>query len=118
MKKYQFIERTLVLSAALICAAPTWVLSEEPPSPQERYVVVKGDTLWGIAKMLYSDGFQWTRLHDANKQTVADPDVIIPQQTLILPGPLNMALASSVSVATGTMDGALKDDPQQALEPS
>jgi nucleoid-associated protein YgaU len=39
------------------------------------YVVVRGDTLWGISRRLYGDGLQYTRIIDANPGLTAAIDV-------------------------------------------
>lgn len=48
-----------------------------------QYVVEKGDHLWGIAVRAYGDGYQWTRLAQANK--IANPDIINPGDVLSIP---------------------------------
>jgi LysM repeat protein len=61
------------------------------PSPEAtvaaagaKYVVQKGDTLWGISSMgkIYEDPFQWPLLFKANRDAVADPDLIDVGQEL------------------------------------
>jgi len=47
------------------------------------YVVEKGDHLWGIAVRAYGDGYQWTRLAQANK--ITSPDIINPGDVLTIP---------------------------------
>ena len=49
------------------------------------YVVVKGDSLSAIAKREYGDAKEWPRIYDANRDTIKDPDLIYPGQTLRLP---------------------------------
>lgn len=48
-----------------------------------QYVVEKGDHLWGIAVRAYGDGYQWTRLAQANN--IANPDIIDPGDILTIP---------------------------------
>ncbi|KQV35086.1 MULTISPECIES: 5'-nucleotidase C-terminal domain-containing protein [unclassified Rhizobium] len=36
------------------------------PTGEAKHVIVKGDTLWDIAKAAYGDGEQWHRISDAN----------------------------------------------------
>ena len=52
--------------------------------PGAKYVVKKGDTLWGISSMgkIYQDPFQWPLLFKANRDQVADPDIIEVGQEL------------------------------------
>jgi nucleoid-associated protein YgaU len=49
------------------------------------YTVQKGDSLWKIAKAMYGKGSDWTRIHEANKDLIHDPDVIQPGWTLRIP---------------------------------
>jgi nucleoid-associated protein YgaU len=38
--------------------------------------VKKGDTLWKIAEKYYGDGGLYTKIFEANKDTVKDPNLI------------------------------------------
>jgi len=50
------------------------------------YVVVKGDSLWKIAKAKYGDGAKWNKIYEANKKTIGkNPDKIYPGQKLVIP---------------------------------
>ena len=49
------------------------------------YTVVKGDSLWTIAVRAYADGYQWTKIWEANKAAIANPDLIEKGQVLTLP---------------------------------
>ena len=49
------------------------------------YVVVKGDSLSAIAQREYGDAKEWRRIYEANKDTIKNPDLIYPGQTLRLP---------------------------------
>jgi len=49
------------------------------------YTVVKGDTLWSICVRSYGDGYKWTEVWEANKDKVANPDVIEVGTVLTLP---------------------------------
>jgi nucleoid-associated protein YgaU len=50
------------------------------------YVVVKGDSLSKIAKREYGDAAKWRRIYEANQDSIKDPDLIYPGQTLKIPG--------------------------------
>ena len=50
------------------------------------YVVVKGDTLSGIAKREYGNASKWPTIYEANKDVIKDPDLIYPGQQLRIPG--------------------------------
>lgn len=50
------------------------------------YTVVAGDSLSKIAKRYYGDANQWRRIHEANRDQIANPDLIHPGQRLKIPG--------------------------------
>jgi len=96
----------IVMSAVLVagmffgCAArqtiaktpeptPETAATVEEPTPEAapagtKYVVQKGDTLWGISSMgkIYEDPFQWPLLFKSNRDSIADPDIIEVGQQL------------------------------------
>lgn len=49
------------------------------------YTVVKGDTLWGIAKRQYDDGSRYLEIFNANRGALKDPNKIYPGQVLTIP---------------------------------
>jgi nucleoid-associated protein YgaU len=51
----------------------------------ERLVVVRGDSLWNIARARYGNGFRHTLIYGANKDQIRDPDLIYPGQVFNLP---------------------------------
>lgn len=57
----------------------------QPEQPAATYVVVKGDSLWKIAKKLLGDGAQWKAIFEANSATVKDANRIYVGQTLNIP---------------------------------
>lgn len=50
------------------------------------HTVVKGDTLWGIAKKYYGNGGQYKKIHQANSGQIKNPNLIYPGQVLTIPG--------------------------------
>jgi len=54
------------------------------------HTVVKGDTLWAVAKKSYGDGSKYKLIFEANRPMLADPDEIYPGQVLRIP-PLEKA---------------------------
>lgn len=49
------------------------------------YVVKKGDCLWNIAKAVYNKPLIWKAIYKANKKKIKDPNLIYPNQKLIIP---------------------------------
>lgn len=46
------------------------------------YTVVKGDSLWKIAKKYYGDGSQYTKIYNTNKDKIKNPNLIYPRTNL------------------------------------
>lgn len=45
-----------------------------------------GDCLWNIAKALYGNGADYTKIYNANKGTIGkNPNLIYPGQTFTIP---------------------------------
>lgn len=58
----------------------------EDKAAAKTYTVVKGDNLWKIAKRLYGDGAQYTKIYNANKDVIGgNPDLIYPGQVFTIP---------------------------------
>lgn len=65
-----------------------WVRTEDlkasgSTSTGNYYTVVKGDTLWGIAKKYYGNGSRYPEIAKANN--IANPDIIYVGQKLLIP---------------------------------
>jgi nucleoid-associated protein YgaU len=50
------------------------------------YTVVAGDSLSKIARKIYGDAGRWKEIFEANRDTIKNPDLIHPGQTLKIPG--------------------------------
>ncbi len=50
-----------------------------------KHVVQQGETLSSIARRVYGSAAAWRKIHEANRETVPDPDRLPPGVTLILP---------------------------------
>lgn len=61
----------------------------ETKSPKESsgktYTVKKGDCLWNIAKQFYGNGAQYTKIYEANKDKIKNPNLIYVGQVLTIP---------------------------------
>lgn len=74
----------LLLAAAClpgIGAADEVQLAENAP---DRYVVVKGDTLWGISGRFLKDPWRWPDVWGLNKDEIKNPHWIYPGDVVIL----------------------------------
>jgi len=59
--------------------------SNASPKSTGSYVVQQGDTLWAIAKKYYGDGSKYTKIYEANKNIIKNPNLIYPGQKLVIP---------------------------------
>lgn len=49
------------------------------------YVVKRGDCLWKIAKKYYGNGALYTKIYNANRDKIKNPDLIFTNQKLLIP---------------------------------
>ena len=73
----------LLLGLLISCSAFTAAAVELNPNHPERYVVVKGDTLWDIAGHFLRDPWLWPEIWHVNPQ-IANPHLIYRGDTLVL----------------------------------
>lgn len=57
----------------------------EDDSVYARHTVASGETLGKIAKQYYGDASKYTAIFEANTNTLKDPNVIHPNQELVIP---------------------------------
>lgn len=59
---------------------------DKPTAPKAKtHTVVRGDTLWGIAKKYYGNGAQYTKIYNANKDKIKNPNLIYVGQVFTIP---------------------------------
>ncbi|MCI0433109.1 MAG: LysM peptidoglycan-binding domain-containing protein [Gemmatimonadetes bacterium] len=75
--------RTLFSLAFLAVVAPA---SAQQAAQAREHTVRRGETLWGIAGVYYSNHFLWPVIYEANREVVRDPHWIYPDQRLAIPG--------------------------------
>lgn len=54
-------------------------------SSGKTYTVKEGDSLWSIAKKFYGDGSQYSKIVEANADTIKNPNLIYAGQVLKIP---------------------------------
>ena len=111
---------TLVLFIAFGTAfaqAPRAPLALKPDAP-DRYVVVPGDTLWGISQRYTDSPWRWPELWGMNKEQIQNPHLIYPGAVLLLDrarGTLSIAGTRGTDTR-GTESGSLKLAPRVRAE--
>ncbi len=62
---------------------------QERPAPTapaaKTHTVKRGDTLWGIAKKYYGNGAQYTKIYNANRDKIKNPNLIYTGQVFTIP---------------------------------
>ncbi len=103
---------------------PTQNAAVEEPTPVAtavpgvKYVVKKGDTLWGISSLgkIYQDPFQWPLIFKSNRDQINDPDIIeIGQQLEVNKGLSSEEISDAVQKAKDTPPYKPHTAPRKAL---
>jgi len=55
------------------------------PPVSKTYTVVKGDSLWAIAKKQLGNRSRWQEIYNLNKDKIRSPNLIYPDQVLTMP---------------------------------
>ncbi len=114
------------ISAVALGQAPSSPLTLRPDAP-DRYVVVPGDTLWGIASRYTDSPWRWPELWGLNKDEIRNPHLIYPGYVIMLDrarGRLSIGGApsggepSSGEPSSGTPSGTPSGAPTQARAPA
>jgi len=119
------MKKLLVL---LFCVLLSWgVLAEDiklNPSHPDRYVVVKGDTLWDISARFLQTPWRWPDIWQANEQ-IANPHLIYPGDIIelsFIDGVPRLTLKRgdgklSPSIRRSSLDDAIPAIPIDAIAP-
>jgi LysM repeat protein len=91
-----------------------------PPPGVQVYVIVRGDTLWSLAKRFYNDPYLWPQLWEKNKY-IQDAHWIYPGDPLVLgievtPGNTQAAATTPSGDETPVAPGRQAEEPMAAPE--
>ena len=102
--------------------APKTPIALKPDAP-DRYVVVPGDTLWGIAERFTDSPWRWPELWNLNKEQIRNPHRIYPGNVILLDrARAQLAVAGTVKLsprvrAESTAKEAIPSIPPGIIEP-
>lgn len=84
LKEYKKI-KTKKATVTVETVKPTTRETKAPESnPSKTYTAKKGDCLWSIAKRFYGNGAKYTKIYEANKDTIKNPNLIQVGQVITL----------------------------------
>jgi hypothetical protein len=102
------------VALAMILLRPVVAQAQESHVGPRTHVVEKGNTLWGLARMFYGDAYEWTRIFEANRDRIRDPEELRAGLELVIPsanGASHTAGAAGVSGIAVVGSGAVAAAP-------
>jgi len=103
------------LAFFLFCGLAAGQANQAPltlkPEAPDRYVVVPGDTLWGLAQRYTDSPWRWPELWGFNKDQLRNPHLIYPGDVLVLD-----RARGRLAVAGSTDSGTVKLSPRVRAE--
>lgn len=85
LKEYKKIKTKKATVTVATVQPTTRETKSAESSSGKTYTVVKGDCLWNIAKKFYGNGSQYTKIYNANKDKIKNPNLIYVGQVLTIP---------------------------------
>lgn len=100
------------VAAVAVLILPAFAQAQEPVGT---HTVVDDDTLWDLAQFYYQNPFEWRVIWEANRDSIADPNLIYPTEVFIIPGLPGQA--ETVAEAPDTMAVPLPATEPEDVQP-
>src|SRR5262245_55545882 len=105
--------RKSITALIFFLACPAWAQAPSAPlvlrpDAPDRYVIVPGDTLWGISTRYTDSPWRWPELWGMNREQIRNPHLIYPGMVLLLDrarGTLSIAGSPPGDPGTGGQPG-------------
>src|SRR3972149_9771556 len=72
-----------LVAGAALAQVPTTPIAFKQDAP-DRYIVVRGDTLWGISERFTDSPWRWPEIWNFNREQIRNPHWIYPGDVIVL----------------------------------
>jgi LysM repeat protein len=108
--------RTRLIFAAILFGVLLTPALAFAQGEQRTHTVKRGDTLWDLAELYLGDPFRWPEIYRRNQTSVQDPNLIYPEQVLVISGDV-AATPGTPAESPTPVDTAMQTPPEPMPEP-